>query len=185
MEIDKFYKKIETEIEENKDIFIIYDESILNTNVSDYLIEQIKKKKIAYLISDGKCSIKDIAFANKEMQVGKWMNQGISKGARLGFGYAKSLGAFMEQNPEHFPLKEKSIIYQSYIQKIPSMFFVTIGAESIYRQSDSKMAELGASCGVDLKKVIEKIKYGKKNSYINLRKSDDLLNIIKDIEKPD
>jgi len=95
-------------------------------------------------------SIEDGTFGMAE-ETGALMHRAIRAGARDGLGYGASIGRFMDQNPDLFPHRDISVLWNAYRRGIPATIHVTIGADIIHQHPSADFGVLGAASGRDFR----------------------------------
>ncbi len=140
---------------------------VVKCGLSRYLIELMKKGYITHIAGNGAVSIHDFEIAylggtseyvpdaiedgsfGMWEETGLWMNKAIKQGYQKGLGYGASLAEYIDKNPERFPHKEDSVIYQAYNLGVPATFQITIGTDIIHEHPAASFEAFGGTSGRD------------------------------------
>lgn len=168
---DTLIEKIKAARAKNRPVIWSMGAHVIKNHLSRYVIELIRNGIITHISSNGAGSIHDFELAylggtSEDVptaiedgsfgmweQTGRWMNEAISEGARLGIGYGEALGKYIYEHPERFPYREDSILYQAYINDIPATYHIALGTDIIHQHPICDMSAIGACSGVDFKKM--------------------------------
>lgn len=144
---------------------------VIKNGLSRYIIELVKRGLITQISSNGAGSIHDFELAynggtSEDVptaiedgsfgmweETGRWMNEALQKGAKLGMGYGESLGAYVEEHPDRFPYKEDCVFYQAYRHNVPATYHIALGTDIIHQHPIVDFSAIGATSGVDFHKM--------------------------------
>ena len=142
---------------------------VIKSGLSRLLIDLMERGLITHLAGNGAVSIHDFELAligetsedvargledgsfGMAEETGMWMNRAIQTGVRDGLGYGASIGQFIAQNPELFPFRQISVLYQAYRLGIPATIHVTIGTDIIHQHPQADFGAIGAASGIDFR----------------------------------
>jgi len=158
---------------------------VIKSGLSRYLIKMMEENIITHISSNGAGSIHDFELAfiggtSEDVptaiedgsfgmweETGKWMNEAINQGAKLGMGYGESLAVFVEQNPEMFPYKNDCVFYQAYKNSIPTTYHIALGTDIIHQHPTCKMGSIGVTSGIDFKRMCGAVSKLDKGVFLN------------------
>lgn len=148
---------------------------VIKCGMSRYLIDLMQRGLITHVSGNGAGSIHDFELAfnggtSEDVptaiedgsfgmweETGRWMNEALQAGAKSGMGYGESLAASMEANPERFPYRENCVLYQAHLLGIPATYHIAIGTDIIHQHPSVDFAAIGATSGVDFRKICHSV----------------------------
>jgi len=148
---------------------------VIKNGLSRYLIELIRMGAITHIASNGAGSIHDFelcwlggtsedvpsaiedgSFGMWE-ETGRWMNEAIQSGSKLGMGYGESLAVYIEKNPERFPFSGDCVLYQAWKFKVPATYHISLGCDIIHQHPIVDFASIGKTSGIDFMKMCDTV----------------------------
>ena len=148
---------------------------VIKNGLSRYLIELIRMGAITHISSNGAGSIHDFelcylggtsedvpsaiedgTFGMWE-ETGRWMNEAIQNGSKMGLGYGESLAVYIEENPERFPFVADCVLYQAWKLKVPATYHIAMGSDIIHQHPIVDFASIGKTSGVDFMKMCDTV----------------------------
>lgn len=166
-ELEILAKNILEARKNGKSVVMFFGAHVIKSGMSRVLIELMKKGFITHLASNGAGSIHDFELAylggtsedvptaiedgsfGMWKQTGGWMNEAINLGYPKGYGYGESLAHYIHDNPERFPHRDVSVVYNAFKMGIPATYHITIGTDIIHQHPDANFANLGGASGLD------------------------------------
>ncbi len=142
---------------------------VIKCGLSDYIIDLLEKNIITHVAGNGSVSIHDFELAylggtSEDVpsaiedgtfgmweETGLWMNQAIQQGFKKNLGFGASIANYIDNNPDRFPYKKFSVVYQSYKMGVPATFHISIGTDIIQQHPSVNFAALGGASGIDFK----------------------------------
>ncbi len=158
---------------------------VIKCGLSRYLIALMKEGIITHIAGNGACSIHDFELAylggtsehvptaiedgsfGMWEETGRWMNEAIKEGARLGLGYGEALGRYVDAHPRRFPYREDCVFYQAYRLGIPATYHIALGTDIIHQHPTADFAAIGAASGVDFHKFCHSVSLMDGGVYLN------------------
>lgn len=144
---------------------------VIKNGLSRYIIELIKKGIITHIAGNGSVSIHDFELAlnggtseyvpsaiedgsfGMWEETGRWMNEAIQNGAKMGLGYGESLAVYIQDNINKFPYQNDCVLYQAYKNNVPATYHIALGTDIIHQHPSVDFAAIGAASGVDFHKI--------------------------------
>ncbi|MCL5408638.1 MAG: hypothetical protein M1135_01260 [Candidatus Omnitrophica bacterium] len=184
-EFSQFIEKLMTAKKDRKLIIWSIGGHVIKCGLSLYLIELVKMGYIQHLAGNGATSIHDFEIAlcgatSEDVtnsikdgsfgmweETGRYMNQAIITGYKNGYGYGESLARYIEKNPEKFPYKDKCVLYQAYLLKIPTTYHIAIGTDIIHQHPLCNFASIGGTSGIDFNKYCESVSHLENGVFLN------------------
>lgn len=174
-EFDELIDRILQARENGRPVIWSMGAHVIKNGMSRYIIELIKKGMITHVSGNGAGSIHDFelcfnggtsedvptaiedgSFGMWE-ETGAWMNEALMAGALRGLGYGESLALYIHQRPERFPYKEDCVLYQAYRNAVPATYHIALGTDIIHQHPSVDFAAIGATSGVDFKKMCHSV----------------------------
>jgi len=140
---------------------------VIKSGLSRLLIDLMARGIVTHVAGNGAVSIHDFELAmigetsedvatsledgtfGMADETGRYMFQALREGARDGLGYGASIGRFIDRNPERFPHREVSILWNAYRLAIPATIHATVGTDIIHQHPTADFTVLGATSGRD------------------------------------
>lgn len=140
---------------------------VIKSGLSLFLVDLLKRGIVTHVAGNGAVSIHDFELAligetsedvatsledgtfGMAHETGSLMHRALREGVQDGLGYGASIGRFISINPELFPYRDVSILYNAYKLKIPVTIHVTIGADIIHQHPDASFTMIGTASGRD------------------------------------
>ena len=144
---------------------------VIKNGMSRYIIELIKRGLVTHVAGNGAGSIHDFELAynggtSEDVptaiedgsfgmweETGRWMNEALQMGAKLGIGYGESLAVYVEKYPDRFPYKDDCVFYQAYKHGVPATYHIALGTDIIHQHPIVDFSVIGATSGVDFRKL--------------------------------
>ena len=144
---------------------------VIKSGLSRLVIDLLRRGIVTHIAGNGAVSIHDFELAligetsedvptgledgtfGMAEETGALMHQAIQEGARDGLGYGAAMGRFMAENPDRFPHRDVSVLYQAYALGVPATIHVTLGTDIIHQHPAVDFAALGAASGLDFRTV--------------------------------
>jgi hypothetical protein len=142
---------------------------VIKSGLSLLLIDMLRRGIITHIAGNGATSIHDFELAligatsedvatgiedgtfGMAEETGALMNRAIRDGARDGLGYGAAIGRFINDNPNLFPHREVSVLYNAYTLGVPATIHVTIGTDIIHQHPTADFGAIGAASGLDFR----------------------------------
>lgn len=174
-EFDELIDRILQARENGRPVIWSMGAHVIKNGMSRYIIELIKKGMITHVSGNGAGSIhdfelcfnggtsEDVPTAIEDGSFGMWeetgalMNEALKAGASKGLGYGESLALYIDQRPERFPYKEDCVLYQAYSNAVPATYHIALGTDIIHQHPSVDFAAIGATSGVDFKKLCHSV----------------------------
>ena len=162
---------------------------VIKNGLSRYIIDLMKRGLITHVCSNGAGSIHDFelsflsgtsedvptAIADGSFgmweETGRWMNEALQAGARKGLGYGESLAVCMEENPDRFPYREDCVLFQAYRNSVPATYHIAIGTDIIHQHPIVDFAAIGATSGVDFRRLCHSVAHLDGGVFLNFGSS--------------
>jgi len=144
---------------------------VIKNGLSRYIIELMQRRIVTHVSGNGAVSIHDFELAfnggtSEDVptaiedgsfgmweETGGWMNEALKTGALDGMGYGESLAIYIHKNQEKFPYKHDCVLYQAYLNKVPATYHIALGTDIIHQHPSVDFTAIGATSGVDFKKM--------------------------------
>ncbi|MDA8193385.1 MAG: hypothetical protein M0Z53_05240 [Thermaerobacter sp.] len=142
---------------------------VLQLGLQPYLISLIQDGWLTHIAVTGAGSEYDVELAivgqaavveergDNLSRCGMWRETGnaihraIARGWHQGLGYGESLGRYVEERPDDFPFREKSLFFQAYVYDIPYTCHISIGLDEVHAHPQVDFGALGGSSGRDFR----------------------------------
>lgn len=166
-DFDELVSRISYARKNQRPVILFMGAHVIKNGLSRYLIDLIEKGVITHIASNGAGSIHDFELAynggtSEDVplaiedgsfgmweETGRWMNEALQEGYRLGMGYGESLACYIDNFPERFPYKDSCILYQAYKKGIYATYHVAIGTDIIHQHPIADFAAIGFTSGKD------------------------------------
>ena len=153
--------------QEGRQILANLGGNVVGSAMNEVLIDLIQQGYITHLALNGAGAFQDFELAafghTEELDVnslalgrlGMWKEPGerfhaaLAHGYGKGFGFGHSLMLAMEDAPEQFPFRDKSLLYACLRKGIPCTVHITIGTDQIQQHPDVDFAVQGGASGRD------------------------------------
>ena len=140
---------------------------VIKNGLSLCLIELMKRGYVTHIAGNGASSIHDFELAylggtSEDVpraiedgsfgmweETGRWMNEAIQAGAKLGLGYGEAIGRYIGERPERFPHRDVCAAYSAYRLGVPATYHIAIGTDIIHQHPIADFAAIGAATGED------------------------------------
>lgn len=84
-------------------------------------------------------------------EIGDVTHRALGEGSPSGKGYGQCVAEYLEQHPEDFPYRNKSLLYHAYQKGIPYTVHITVGLDETHVHPEVDYATLGGASGTDFK----------------------------------
>ncbi len=184
-DFDELISRIVEARKNNRPVIWSMGAHVIKNGLSRYIIELIKRNLITHVCGNGAVSIHDFelsynggtsedvptaiedgSFGMWE-ETGRWMNEAIQSGARIGMGYGESLAVYMDKYPERFPYKNDCVLYQAYKYGVPATYSIALGTDIIHQHPIADFGAIGKTCGIDFHKFCYSISRLDGGVYLN------------------
>jgi hypothetical protein len=164
---DELISRISNARKNQRPVILFMGAHVIKNGLSRYLIDLVKRGIITHIASNGAGSIHDFELAynggtSEDVptaiedgsfgmweETGRWMNEALQEGYKLGMGYGESLACYVDKYPEKFPYKDDCIFYQAYKNGIYATYHVAIGTDIIHQHPIVDFAAIGFTSGKD------------------------------------
>jgi hypothetical protein len=158
---------------------------VIKNGLSLCLIELMKRGYVTHIAGNGASSIHDFELAylggtSEDVpsaiedgsfgmweETGRWMNEAIQAGAKLGLGYGEAIGRYIGERPERFPHRDVCVAYSAYRLGVPATYHIAIGTDIIHQHPIADFAAIGATTGEDFRKMCEAVSQLDGGVYLN------------------
>ena len=184
-DFEELVSRIKKAKENGRQIIFSMGAHVIKCGLSPYLIALMKEGYITHISGNGACSIHDFELAylggtSEDVptaiedgsfgmweQTGAWINEAIQFGAKNDMGYGESLGYYIDSNPERFPYREDSVLWQAYKLDIPVTYHIALGTDIIHQHPTVDFAAIGKASGIDFHKMCYSVAHMDKGVYMN------------------
>ncbi|MCU0520919.1 MAG: SIS domain-containing protein [Anaerolineae bacterium] len=166
-ELDPVTEAIVAARREGRPVVWMMGAHVVKSGLSRFVIDLMARGVITHVAGNGAVSIHDFELAligatsedvatsledgtfGMADETGRLMHQALREGVRDGLGYGASIGRFIDTQPERFPHREVSILWNAYRLGIPATVHVTIGTDIIHQHPSADFTTLGTASGRD------------------------------------
>jgi hypothetical protein len=166
-DFDELISRISNARKNQRPVILFMGAHVIKNGLSRYLIDLVKRGIITHIASNGAGSIHDFELAynggtSEDVptaiedgsfgmweETGRWMNEALQEGYKLGMGYGESLAYYVDKYPEKFPYKDDCIFYQAFKNSIYATYHVAIGTDIIHQHPIVDFAAIGFTSGKD------------------------------------
>ena len=184
--IRKVIKAVTTAANNEKKVILGMGAHVIKCGLNPYLLELLRKKVLSGIALNGAGAIHDFELAAfgetsedvaKELaegrfgcveETGSWMGQAFSDGSSNGLGMGESLYQWMKKNPDKFPFKETSLLWNCGELNIPLTVHVAIGTDFIHIHPSVEGKDIGATSFRDFEIFCEQVEKLSEGVYWNL-----------------
>ncbi|MBF0406553.1 MAG: hypothetical protein HQM10_04315 [Candidatus Riflebacteria bacterium] len=184
--IRKVISAITNAARNRKTVIIGLGAHVIKCGLSPWLIKLMRAGVVSGIALNGAGSIHDfeLAFCGetsedvaKELAAGRfgfveetgaWMGEAFSEGAKNHHGMGKSLFEYMKKNPEKFPNRDISLLWNCGMMDIPCTVHVAIGTDFIHLHSLVTGESIGATSFRDFEIFCDQVETLEKGVYFNL-----------------
>ncbi|NOU96094.1 hypothetical protein GC093_23130 [Paenibacillus sp. LMG 31456] len=142
---------------------------VIKNGLSRYIIELVRHGFLTHVSGNGATSIHDfeLAFLGETSEdvarsiedgsfgmweeTGRYMNEAVQQGAKLGMGYGASLYTYLSAHPQQFPYYDDCVFVQCQKYGVPYTCHISIGTDIIHQHPIVDFAALGAASGEDFR----------------------------------
>lgn len=148
---------------------------VIKNGLSPYLIDLMQRGWITHLAGNGAVSIHDFELAlaggtsehvptaiedgsfGMWEETGRYMNEAIQQGWARGLGYGAAVADYMARQPQLFPHKKISVLYQASQLGVSTSFHIALGTDIIHQHPTVDFAATGGASGRDFKKMCQAV----------------------------